>query len=340
MQPQQQDSPKSALSPKETGRSSFPFCGNEVDRLNWLLINVKVRRAHFSISTRLRTSAENATAILEWLSAKPELRLTTWPYWLQTEINFGSNFAGWLEAAVSTTGALHPSPFTQALQKVRAEIQIARTQQQEVRTELLGMLYTKRGRRGCIECGDESGILEFDHEDRATKTGHVSHYLGKCEWEKAKAEAAKCVVRCRGCHRTKSRRLMEGPPAWRLPYDAAKERKRADARKRSAVAVLQGQQRLRNAKLTAGECALCHKCCTPDSVNNFEFDHTDPSTKTANLGTIVCATDERFYKEYAKCRLLCTVCHYKCTMSQQESGLIAAIRHANKQKRKSAVANV
>lgn len=73
----------------------------------------------------------------------------------------------------------------------------------------------------CVDCGESDPLLlEFDHRDRATKVGAVSHLLWQRRWSEAAAEIAKCDVRCVRCHRRKTandfgwKRLGEDPTMY------------------------------------------------------------------------------------------------------------------------------
>ncbi len=50
----------------------------------------------------------------------------------------------------------------------------------------------------CVDCG----VLDFDHEDPATKLHEVVRLAGfGIAWERVLAEIDKCSVRCANCHR-------------------------------------------------------------------------------------------------------------------------------------------
>lgn len=54
----------------------------------------------------------------------------------------------------------------------------------------------------CVDCGATKS-LEFDHEDRSTKSFDVSK-LWSTSRERFLAELEKCVLRCSTCHQLKS----------------------------------------------------------------------------------------------------------------------------------------
>lgn len=51
------------------------------------------------------------------------------------------------------------------------------------------------------------------------------------------------------------------------------------------------------------------RCYTCGSVENLEFDHIDPSTKSFTIAKASSFSEERFQTELAKCQLLCRSCH-------------------------------
>jgi 5-methylcytosine-specific restriction endonuclease McrA len=64
--------------------------------------------------------------------------------------------------------------------------------------------------RFCLDCGSPEA-LEYDHREPTTKLFNVSQGLYR-PWAVLEAEAAKCDLVCRPCHRrrTKNRVLVEG----------------------------------------------------------------------------------------------------------------------------------
>jgi hypothetical protein len=69
------------------------------------------------------------------------------------------------------------------------------------------------------------------------------------------------------------------------------------------------------------ECAMC------GATEDLHFDHIDPNTKTASVGTL--ATSNGFdicYQEALKCQLLCKSCHHKKTLINGEH-ISTAKRH-------------
>ena len=58
----------------------------------------------------------------------------------------------------------------------------------------------------CVDCGEpDLRVLDFDHQDRASKTACVSLLIARgASPQRLLAEIAKCDVRCANCHRRKT----------------------------------------------------------------------------------------------------------------------------------------
>lgn len=55
----------------------------------------------------------------------------------------------------------------------------------------------------CVDCGSTDD-LEFDHDDRTTKTHQIGRLFTSASNAVLESELAKCVLRCVGCHVIKS----------------------------------------------------------------------------------------------------------------------------------------
>jgi hypothetical protein len=95
--------------------------------------------------------------------------------------------------------------------------------------------------------------------------------------------------------------------------DAAKEHARQHNVERHQRRVAHHAERTAEAKRQRGD--ACEDCGGTDQL---EFDHIDPSTKIRNISTLNTASDERFWVEVTKCRLLCRPCHVAKTTAQGE----------------------
>lgn len=65
---------------------------------------------------------------------------------------------------------------------------------------------------------------------------------------------------------------------------------------------------------------LGSKCIQCGSMNNLEFDHIDPSTKSYTIARIYTHSEVKFQTELAKCQLLCESCHKEKHASQAPCG--------------------
>jgi 5-methylcytosine-specific restriction endonuclease McrA len=97
-----------------------------------------------------------------------------------------------------------------------------------------------------------------------------------------------------------------------LPYADKKLKYRAEAQRRKrrrevAIAML------------GGKCVQC------GATERLEFDHIDPSTKTATIGQLV--SRSTFWVEIEKCQLLCYDCHKKKTGAEAKKKAHALRKH-------------
>ena len=62
------------------------------------------------------------------------------------------------------------------------------------------------------------------------------------------------------------------------------------------------------------------KCVKCGSNQDLDFDHIDPSTKSASISKLVASSNKvNVIKELSKCQLLCKSCHTLKTVSKQEN---------------------
>ncbi|AMA03130.1 hypothetical protein ACJ69_05480 [Enterobacter asburiae] len=69
-------------------------------------------------------------------------------------------------------------------------------------------------------------------------------------------------------------------------------------------------RRTRLAKAVEKLGGRCESC---GSEYSLQFDHIDPSTKSANVSEMHYHSDSVFYAEVEKCQLLCSACHIQKT---------------------------
>jgi hypothetical protein len=74
--------------------------------------------------------------------------------------------------------------------------------------------------------------------------------------------------------------------------------------------------RLAEAKTGLGGC--CERCGITD-YRLLQFDHLIPDEKLHNVAHMCGISDQRFFEEVAKCRLLCANCHHLHTHYPDES---------------------
>ncbi len=69
----------------------------------------------------------------------------------------------------------------------------------------------------------------------------------------------------------------------------------------------------RRARLAKAVEKLGGRCASCGSEYSLQFDHIDPSTKSANVSEMHYHSDSVFYAEVEKCQLLCSACHIQKT---------------------------
>jgi hypothetical protein len=65
--------------------------------------------------------------------------------------------------------------------------------------------------------------------------------------------------------------------------------------------------------------ALGGRCSYPgcEEIDNIQFDHIDPKTKTMVISKMWTASEERFQAELRKCQLLCSPHHLEKTLEEK-----------------------
>jgi hypothetical protein len=140
--------------------------------------------------------------------------------------------------------------------------------------------------------------LVFDHvPEKGEKKEGVAHISSLAT---IRYEASKCNLVCLMCH------------------DIITHSKYAENSTTKTYPKLERKRKYVNdLKVKIGGCVLCgffDKTILP----YFQFDHIDPSTKVADISTIIVRSysEEELYTELSKCRLLCGFCHRQHSTQQ------------------------
>ena len=180
----------------------------------------------------------------------------------------------------------------------------------------------------CAHCGVHNpDVIEADHVIKGSKTegmSNIGHWTFNGGVGAMEREAEKCQPLCRVCHRVKSRGEYTEEKKDRVystSYGAVmsqryRERNRAFVNKR---------------KLEAGECVVCKRGVTEETLCAFDWMHESWKTKgrygskQAGIGVLVdtCASLKRVDEELAKCRLACANCHKQETDAENAKRLEA-----------------
>jgi hypothetical protein len=153
----------------------------------------------------------------------------------------------------------------------------------------------------CADCGGRFAghQMDFDHRNPAEKTFTICAGRASLKSrEQIVAEVAKCDVVCANCHRLRSRRRHRQWLASRTPSisPGIEEQRR---RWRYQADVLD--------QLRSVPCADCGGRFAQCSM---DFDHRDPSAKTARVPALVGRAGlTRILAEAAKCDIVCANCH-------------------------------
>ena len=139
----------------------------------------------------------------------------------------------------------------------------------------------------CEDCGYDRSMwaLDFHHLDPDKKSFALGGFLGSME--RARREAAKCVLVCAACHRM---RHLETRSSGTHPVTVFRQNL-----KRRAVTAMGG---------------ACVGCALREPVDALEFHHLDPKTKEFGISTEgIPRRWDKIETELAKCVLLCANCH-------------------------------
>ena len=176
------------------------------------------------------------------------------------------------------------------------EIERVRRRQDETTTFLRALREVP-----CADCGARLAghQMDFDHRDPSTKKFNLCSSSAALKSRKQLLEeAAKCDVVCANCHRLRSRRRHR---AWLA------------SRRLSQQPRTQGHRirwRYHADVLDQLRSVPCADCGGRFAQCSMDFDHRDPSTKTARVPALVGrAGISRILAEAAKCDIVCANCH-------------------------------
>jgi len=208
----------------------------------------------------------------------------------------------------------------------------------------------------CESCNcDDIELLEFDHKDMNDKSFTIAK-SGSAE--KIIKEAMKTRLLCVWCHRMRTQKDIEKnvkKSRKDYEYSAEEDTEKIDLfqSKKCSGEICNGKIRnynkfyfsnnrysiyckkcvnyngllkrrdnadiVDNEKLKIGNCKLCDKKATKETLCCFDFDHLDQKTKKYNVSDLrlLATVDKKIIMdEIAKCQLLCCICHKKKTIKQ------------------------
>jgi hypothetical protein len=179
-------------------------------------------------------------------------------------------------------------------------------------------------------------VLEFAHFERGTSattaTGRRRSLLSlsKCN---LKLELKKGRFLCAKHHRLETKaetkaKFQDVAPTWELL-----RHQKATFTRRAMVDWIKLNK--------LGTCSDCKSKVTVDTVDLFEFDHVDPSTKVKDISGLVSnrCKPEVILAEIDKCELVCVSCHRKRTLLQQKIKRRQKRQEVAAQQRQSAAAS-
>lgn len=309
----------------ETNRKthiSFPADGGDKEKVVWLLNNVHVTPILTSLGAYCLTTEISASLVKNYIIDNIDTHISSGFNRKQIQLRFSKEFILWLENKAVEYSHIE-SPYHTSLHNARDRITETRHKQRQERSRLIKLLEDRDGREGCYDCHTVGVHYEFDHIDPSQKSRGVGYFLGGNRWKEAEEEALKCQLRCSGCHRMKTGLSMRNKQKKCVSTGDLKTNKRREQlRIHHAKRRDKHRERFICAKLKAGKCNICHKICIRENVTSFDFDHLDINTKRYNISCMVSRRNQLFEEEIAKCRLLCTECHFKITQEQRDCGYL------------------
>ena len=82
--------------------------------------------------------------------------------------------------------------------------------------------------------------------------------------------------------------------------------------------VARQRELIKNEKLRRRECVDCGLQVTSETWRDFDFDHRDPSQKSATVSQMMGKDTEAIIVEMAKCDLRCAICHRRKTIAERD----------------------
>lgn len=189
------------------------------------------------------------------------------------------------------------------------------------RQEIQDYINTVRASVGkCEKCGKNPlrpEDLQFAHHNRTrkyrTKNGKAINITRLGSIEKVKQELPEGKWVCDECGDADTRRENE---------ENKSTSRSAESKRRDNMI---WQQFVNKEKLRRGKCHDCGKVVTEDNVRIFDFDHRDPKSKLAAVGTLVNrqVPFAVIRAEWHKCDMVCGDCHVLRTKSRKLAGVIS-----------------
>ncbi len=205
------------------------------------------------------------------------------------------------------------------LKKAYNDLLIARVEKLGVCCEICRKIFLKNASgKGFIIVESLDGVsmdqidicnIEFDHlthDEQMEKYGQYygAKIRGVAQMKSAvsmKNESKKCQLTCLMCHVKETKRRYIGHPrteiASRIKYEFSN-----------------------NVKLKIGKCQDCNTPIDKSVLAYYEFDHTNPATKTANISEMCMNSTyslEDLKWEIPLCRVLCRYCHRVKTRTER-----------------------
>ena len=155
------------------------------------------------------------------------------------------------------------------------------------RDEKYSKLRELKEAKPCSDCGKfyPSYVMDFDHLDPNEKMDGIGYLVSTGHsWAIVEAEIAKCELVCACCHRLRTYHGVKCKYGRRLKHH---------------ISIL-------NTIKVSHPCLDCGGHFKPSQM---DFDHWDPTQKTANVALLVGQSANVIAEELRKCHLVCANCH-------------------------------